>query len=92
MNESDMSLFEVLVYRELCQNRDRWLSDRELAQQFKGVTPRTIRTHCLRLVKRGLVEQPKVFPVHRYRLSANAPEAPRYKFSLASRHALRTSQ
>jgi hypothetical protein len=33
------------------------------------VTARTIRAHCLRLVKRGLVDHPKDFPVHRYRLS-----------------------
>jgi hypothetical protein len=72
MNGREIQLLEALVYRKLYQNRDRWLSDRELARQFKGVTARTIGAYCLRLVKRGLVEQPNVFPVHRYRLSARA--------------------
>jgi ferritin-like metal-binding protein YciE len=56
MNESEIPLLELLVYRQLRQNRDRWLSDRELAQQFKGVTARTIRTHCLRLVTCEAIE------------------------------------
>jgi len=76
MLASEIPSPEDLIYRELCQNRDRWLSDRQLAQRFK-VTPRAIRVLCLKLVKRGLVEQPKVFPVHRYRLLRNAPTAPR---------------
>ena len=70
MNETEMSLFEILVYRLLCQNQDRWISDRELARQIKDVTPQIIRAQCQRLVRRGLVDQPKVFPVHRYRLAA----------------------
>jgi predicted DNA-binding transcriptional regulator len=72
MNDHELPPHELLVYRVLCQNRDRWLSDREIARQFRGVTARTIRDHCLRLVRRGLVDQPKVFPVHRYRLSTKA--------------------
>jgi hypothetical protein len=70
MKDREIPLLEALVYRKLCQTRDRWLSDRELAQQFKGVTAGTISAYCLRLAKRGLVEQPNVFSVHRYRLSA----------------------
>ena len=72
MNETEMSPLEVLVYGVLCHNQGRWISDRELARQIKGVKPRTIRAHCVRLVKRGLIAQPKVFPVHRYRVAASA--------------------
>jgi hypothetical protein len=72
MEDSEISLQEVLVYRALCQNQGRWFSDRQLAQQIEGVTARSIRTHCLKLVKHGLVDQPNVFPADRYRLSAEA--------------------
>jgi predicted DNA-binding transcriptional regulator len=63
MNETKMSPLEVLVHGALCQNQDRWVSDRELARQLEGVKPRTIRARCLRLVKRGLVDQPRSFPI-----------------------------
>jgi predicted DNA-binding transcriptional regulator len=69
---SEISLDEVLVYRALCQSRGRWVSERQLAQQIQGITVRSVRTQCLRLAKRGLVEQPSVFPMHRYRFSAAA--------------------
>jgi predicted ArsR family transcriptional regulator len=72
MEDNEISLDEVLVYRVLYQSRGRWLSDRQLAQEIQGITVRSVRTHCLKLVKRGLVEQPNVFPAHRYRLSAAA--------------------
>jgi hypothetical protein len=68
----EISLDEVLVYRALCQSRGRWFSDRQLGHQIQGITIRSIRLHCLGLAKRGLVEQPSVFPMHRYRLSAAA--------------------
>jgi hypothetical protein len=68
MKRREIPLLEALVYRRLCQNPSRWMSARELARQFKGVTARRIRAHCLNLVKRGLIEQPKVFPAHRYRV------------------------
>ena len=75
---SEISLDEVLIYRALCQSRGRWLSERQLTEQIKGITVRSIRIHCLRLAKRGLVEQPSVFPMHRYRLSvaATRPDHP----------------
>jgi hypothetical protein len=74
----EILLDEILIYRALCQSRGRWLSERQLAQQIQGITIRSIRILCLNLVKRGLVEQPSVFPMHRYRLSAAAtrPEHP----------------
>jgi hypothetical protein len=72
MEDGAISLHEVLVYRALCQSRGRWLSDRQLAQQIEGVTGRSIRASCLKLVMYGLVDQPNVFPAHRYRLSAEA--------------------
>jgi hypothetical protein len=70
--ENEISVDEVLVYRALCQSGSRWLSHRQLAQQIEGITVRSVRTHCLKLVKCGLVDQPNVFPADRYRLSAAA--------------------
>jgi hypothetical protein len=74
MEDSAISLHEVLVYRALCLSRGRWLSDRQLAQKIGGVTARSIRAYCLKLAKYGLVDQPNVFPAHRYRLSAKASQ------------------
>jgi hypothetical protein len=77
--DSEISLHEVLIYRALCQNRDRWLSDRELAQQIGDITPRIIRAHVLKLVRLRLVDQPRFFPADRYRLSAKAsPDSEAY--------------
>jgi hypothetical protein len=70
--DSEISLYEVLIYRALCRNQGRWLSERELAQQIGDVTPRIIRTDILKLVRLGLVDQPHFFPADRYRLSAKA--------------------
>ena len=72
MEVSEISLDEVLVYRALFQSRGRWVGERQLAQQIQGITVRSIRFHCLKLAKHGLVEQPSVFPMRRYRLSAAA--------------------
>ena len=77
MGNDAISLDEVLVYRALLQNRRRWITDRQLAQRIEGVTARSIRAHCLKLVKLGLVEQPATLPARRYRLSQNAnPDHP----------------
>ena len=72
MEENEISLHEVLVYRALCKSGSRWLSDRQLVQQIQGLTVRSVRAQCLKLVKCGLVDQPNVFPADRYRLSAAA--------------------
>jgi hypothetical protein len=72
MGNNAISLDEVLVYRALLQNGRRWVTDRQLAQRIEGVTARSIRAHCLKFVKLGLVEQPAILPARRYRLSQNA--------------------
>jgi hypothetical protein len=68
----EITLHEVLVYRALCQNGRRWVSDRQLTNRIKGVSARLVRAQCLKLLKLGLVEQPPVLPARSYRLSANA--------------------
>jgi hypothetical protein len=70
--DNETSLYDVLIYHALCENRGRWLSERELAQRIGNVTPRIIRTHILKFVTIGLVEQPCFFPADRYRLSVKA--------------------
>jgi predicted ArsR family transcriptional regulator len=53
------------------EKAEKWMTSKELAKQA-GVSDRTARAHCLKLVKAGILDQAEVFPAHRYRLSKMA--------------------
>ncbi len=71
MERNEVSRHEIAVYHVLAQQQGKWLTSAELAVAAQ-VAPRTARSHALRLVKLGLLDQAEVFPAHRYRLSEHA--------------------
>lgn len=68
MGRSEVSRHEVEVYRVLVESRDSWLSSREVAEKAQ-VSARTARSHALKLVRLGILEQVDAFPGYRYRLT-----------------------
>ncbi len=69
MERNEISLHEVKIYNALRANKERWLTNSEVAGIVKDVALRTVRAHTLKLVKLGLIDQAEVFPAHRYRWS-----------------------
>ena len=72
MENNEISQHEVMVYKVLLANKNRWLTNGEIGKAVSEVAPRTIRHHTKRLVDLGLLDLAEVFPGHRYRLSENA--------------------
>lgn len=73
MERSEISRHEVEVYNVLLNAPDTaWLSNAEIAEQAKAVSPRTVRMHTRRFARLGLLDVAEVFPAHRYRLSSKA--------------------
>jgi len=70
MERNEISRHEVSVYQVLL-SAQRWMSNKEIGSHLK-LSPRTIRSHTLRFVRMGLVDQMEVFPGHRYRWSEKA--------------------
>ncbi len=72
MERSKISFHEIKVYRVLSSaSPDRWLTSADIATKAE-LAPRTARSHTLRFVKLGLLDQAEVFPAHRYRWSKKA--------------------
>jgi DNA-binding IclR family transcriptional regulator len=67
----------VAILRALSQKRERWSTSSVIAEDA-GISPRTTRSHLLRLARRGVVEWVEPFGGNRYRLredlSAEAAE------------------
>ncbi len=59
------------VFLVLKASPKEWLTAGGIAEKA-DVAGRTARSHCLRLVNLGIVDQAEVFPAHRYRLSPMA--------------------
>lgn len=71
MERNEVSLHEVKVVRALRANEAEWLTSAAVAERA-SVASRTARSHLLRLVTLGLVDQMELFPAHRYRWSSKA--------------------
>jgi predicted ArsR family transcriptional regulator len=69
METNEVSRHQVLVFRSLKDGT--WVTSKEVAERAK-VAERTARAHLKRLVDLGLLDEAKVFPGHRYRLSEKA--------------------
>lgn len=72
METSEVSIHEVKVFRALQANKDKWLSNEDLADIIDGVAPRTVRSKTSKFVKLQLVEEAAVFPSHRFKWSDRA--------------------
>lgn len=69
MERGEVSWHELKVAAVL-KSTGKWLSNKEIASAIpEGISERTVRSHTLRLVKIGVVDQAEVFPSHRYRWS-----------------------
>jgi len=66
--DTHISPHETAIYSACLANR-RWLTNKEIAT-LSGVAYRTARHHTSRLVKAGVLEQARLFPGFRFRLSA----------------------
>jgi hypothetical protein len=64
-----VSRHDVEVYRVLRANRDRWMSNLDIAGAAVGVAPRTVRAATLRFAELGVVDRFELFPGYRYRLA-----------------------
>lgn len=69
MSEDRISEHEVRLLLVFEHDRDRWLTNGELAETAK-VSPRTARNHTARLAELGVLEVERVFPSNKYRLAA----------------------
>lgn len=70
METDDVSAHLARIYLA-AKKHGGWLTSRDIAP-LADVAERTARAHCLKLVQAGVFDQAKVFPQHRYRLSALA--------------------
>lgn len=68
---SEISLHEVKVFRCLRDSDSKWFTNSEIAAECK-ISERTVRSHTLRFVKLGILDQAEVFPAHRYKYSQKA--------------------
>lgn len=71
MERAEISLHEVRVYRVLKEHSKAWLTNNDLSK-MANMNARTTRSHTLRFVKLGIIDQAELFPAHRYRLSTKA--------------------
>lgn len=71
MERNEISIHEVKVYEIFAANKDRWMSNSDIAKAIKDVSPRTIRLHTKRFVDLGILDAAEVFPAHRYRWSSH---------------------
>lgn len=67
MESNEISLHQVKVFQAV-RSSSQWITSKEVAN-LSGVADRTARSHLLKLVKLGLIDQAEVFPAHRYRVS-----------------------
>lgn len=74
MEQNEISIHEVEVWRVMQANPARWMSNSEIYDQCRPalIRPRTVRAKTIKLVTLGLLDQAEVFPAHRYRLSSKA--------------------
>lgn len=72
MERSEVSEHEIKVFGVLAAAPSAWFTNADIAAKVKGVSPRTVRAHTLKLVRLGLVDQAEVFPAHRFRLAPTA--------------------
>lgn len=72
VERNEISRQEVEVFRVLLLNSKTWMTNKDLAQQCKGVAPRTVRAMTLKFVNLGILDQAEVFPGHMYRIAAKA--------------------
>lgn len=70
MEKNEISIHEVSVWNVLKKNRDKWLTNRQIAQQIEKISERCVRAHTLKLVKLGLIDLAEIFPAHRFRKAA----------------------
>jgi len=68
MESNEVSVHEVSVYQAL-KSAGRWMTNKEIHEAIDNIAQRTVRSHTLKLVKLGLVDQAEVFPGHRYKWS-----------------------
>lgn len=68
---SEISFHEILVFRLLKSEPEKWFTHKQISETSK-MNERTVRSHTLRFVRLGLVDQAEVFPAHRYRWSEKA--------------------
>lgn len=71
MERAEISLHEVKVYRVFKEHSKAWLTHKDVAKISK-INDRTVRSHTLRLIRLGVLDQAELFPQHRYRLSQKA--------------------
>jgi hypothetical protein len=72
VENKEISLHEVKVWRALKANAERWMTNKEIAALVSGVAPRTVRAKTIKLVMLGLLDQAEVFPAHKYRVAEKA--------------------
>lgn len=68
---SEISFHEIQVFRLLKSAPEKWFTHKQISETSK-MNERTVRSHTLRFVRLGLVDQAEVFPAHRYRWSEKA--------------------
>lgn len=67
---SEVSIHLLRVFQAV-RDADGWVTSQGVADAA-NVKPRTARSHLIRLVRLGIVDQAEVFPGHRYRMSSLA--------------------
>lgn len=70
MEQSEISIHQVKVYRCLAQS-PRWWTNKELAEKA-GISLRNASLHTQRFVALGICDQAEVYPGHRFRLAPKA--------------------
>jgi Fic family protein len=71
MERNEISEHEARIFVVLLAKKGRWLTNRQIATEAK-VAERTARSHTLKLVKLGILDQAEVFPGRRFRISDKA--------------------
>ena len=84
---AEVSVHEVKVWRLFRDLPGEFLSSQQVAKRA-GIAPRTARLHCSGLAQVGILDEARVFPGYRYRLSPHAAQRPYYADLVAAEEAL----
>lgn len=74
MEQNEISLHEIKIYRALHDRPEQWLTNDEILQLVGDMSGRTVRAKTSKFVALGMVDVAEVFPAHRYRWSKKAKQ------------------
>lgn len=78
MTRKKVSFQQVLLIAVFIAEPESWFTARDIEHKT-GISGNTVRQHCLKFCKIGLLDRVEVFPGNKYRLALEAHSQPYFK-------------